>query len=79
MPMAATHLAVVPAHKHGPCEGLDDDGSPADPAVGSAGLQHAVLLLEHDGGPGSPQVFGQPGVVGKEHRWPQGKGAHLLS
>ena len=76
---AATHLAVVPAHKHGPRAGLDDDGSPAHPEVGSAGLQHAELLLEHDGCPGSPHVLGQPGVVGKDHRRTQGKGAGLWS
>ena len=74
---AATHLAVVPAHKHGPRAGLDDDRSPAHPEVGSVRLQHAVLLLQHYGCPGSPQVLSQPGVVGKEHRRPQGKGAGL--
>lgn len=75
--MVATHLEVVPTHKHAPCEGLNDDCGPVDPEVGSAGLQHSVLLLEHYGCPGSPQVLSQPGVVGKEHRWPQE--ADLLS
>jgi hypothetical protein len=75
----ATHLAVGSAHKHGPSEGLDDNGSPAGPLVGQAGPLHAVLLLEHHSCPGLPQVFGQPEVVGTDHRqckrehWPAGR------
>lgn len=65
---ADSHLAVVSADKHGPCEGLDDDRSPAHPEVGSAGLQHTELLLEHDGCPGSSQVLSQPAEMGMEHR-----------
>lgn len=48
-------------HKHAPSEGLDDDGGPADPLVGPAGPLHAVLLLEHHGCPGPPQMLGQSG------------------
>lgn len=58
---AATHLAVVSPHKHAPREGLDDDGSRTDPAVGQAGPPHAVLLLEHHGRPDPAQMLGQPG------------------
>lgn len=48
-------------HKHAPREGLDDDGSRADTAVGQAGPPHAVLLLEHHGRPDPAQMLGQPG------------------
>ena len=57
----ATHLLVGPPHEHAPHEGLDDDGSPSDPAVGPVGPLHTVLLLEHHGRPGPPQMLGQPG------------------
>lgn len=57
----ATHLVVDPPHKHAPCEGLDDDSSPADPLVGPAGPPHAVLLLKHHSSLGPPQMLGQPG------------------
>lgn len=57
----ATHLVVDSPYKHAPSEGLDDDGGPADPLVGLVSPPHAVLLLEHHGRPGPPQMLGQPG------------------
>lgn len=57
----ATYLVIDSPHKHAPSEGLDDDSSPADHLVGLEGPLHAVLLLEHHGRPGSPQVLSQPG------------------
>lgn len=57
----ATHLAVGSPHKHGPGEGLDNNGSSADPLVGLVGPLHAVMFLEHHSRSDPPQVLSQPG------------------
>lgn len=57
VPRAATHLPVASPHQHAAGEGLDDDSGPARPLVGQAGPPHAVLLLEHDGRSGPPQLL----------------------
>ena len=56
-----THLLVDSPHEQAPSEGLNDDGGPAGPPVGQAGPPHTVLLLEHDGCSGPPQMLSQPG------------------
>lgn len=58
VPQAATHLPIASPHQHATGEGLDDDSGPARPLVGQAGPPHAVLLLEHDGRSGPPQLLG---------------------